>query len=201
MTSYTLLKICLIGCLSLDHILKNIENLFLKLEKIKPLYPLQGTPVAGQPHYVYCGLLQLIVVLVNIYMLESNLLIHPYCRVKYQTSVIWFWLYFGQVMMDLLVSLYYHFHCRNFSDQIQDVLAGYHQNRKKEKQQNKIKWAVVTYGERRRPNGGSLGGSSADGTGLRDMFPQLHMLPPVRQAVCDPATGGVRHIQPKELVL
>ncbi len=33
------------------------------------------------------------------------------------------------------------------------------------------------------------------------MFPQLHMLPPVRQEVCDPPAGGVRHVQLGELVL
>ncbi len=30
---------------------------------------------------------------------------------------------------------------------------------------------------------------------------QLHMLPPVRQEVCDPPAGGVRHVQLRELVL
>ncbi len=47
----------------------------------------------------------------------------------------------------------------------------------------------------------ALRGSGADGPRVRDMFPQLHMLPPVRQEVCDPPAGGVRHIQLGELVL
>ncbi len=34
-----------------------------------------------------------------------------------------------------------------------------------------------------------------------DIFSQLHMLSPVRQEVCDPPAGGVRHTQLGELVL
>ena len=48
---------------------------------------------------------------------------------------------------------------------------------------------------------GSLGGSGADGLGFRDMFPKLHALLPVRQEVCDPSAGGVRHVELGELVL
>ena len=33
------------------------------------------------------------------------------------------------------------------------------------------------------------------------MFSQLHALLPVRQEVCDPPAGGVRHVQLGELVL
>ncbi len=47
----------------------------------------------------------------------------------------------------------------------------------------------------------TLGVSGADGSAVRGMFPQLHMLPPVRQEVCEPPAGGVRHIQLGELVL
>lgn len=32
------------------------------------------------------------------------------------------------------------------------------------------------------------------------MFPQLHVLPPVRQEVCDPPAGGVGHTELGELV-
>ncbi len=52
-------------------------------------------------------------------------------------------------------------------------------------------------GERTQP----AGGTGADGPRVRDMFPQPHMLPPVRQEVCDPPAGGVRHVQLGELVL
>ena len=44
-------------------------------------------------------------------------------------------------------------------------------------------------------------GTGADGPGVRDKFPQLHLLPPVGQEVCDPPAGGVRHAQLGELVL
>ena len=38
----------------------------------------------------------------------------------------------------------------------------------------------------------ALGGTGADGLRVRDIFPQLHVLSPVRQKVCDPLAGGVR---------
>ena len=44
-------------------------------------------------------------------------------------------------------------------------------------------------------------GTSADGPGVRDVFPQPHVLLPVRQEVCDPPAGGVGHVQLGELVL
>ncbi len=44
-------------------------------------------------------------------------------------------------------------------------------------------------------------GTVADGPRVRDMVTQLHMMPPVRQEVCDPPAGGVRHSQRGELVL
>ena len=47
----------------------------------------------------------------------------------------------------------------------------------------------------------ALGGSSADGLGFRDMFPQLHALLPIRQEVYDPPAGGVGHMELVELVL
>ncbi len=47
----------------------------------------------------------------------------------------------------------------------------------------------------------ALKGSCSDGPGVRDMFPQFHMLPPVRQEVCDPPVGGISHIQLGELVV
>lgn len=93
MTSYTLLEIHLIGCLSLHHVLKNIDSLFLKLEKINSLCPLQGTLVAGQPHYIYCGLVQFIGVL------------SKYTGHDFITDLLVYFLYY---------LLYYCFHCRNF---------------------------------------------------------------------------------------
>ncbi len=61
--------------------------------------------------------------------------------------------------------------------------------------------AVSVQGEEQRGKNAALRGSGADGPRVRDMFPQLHMLPPVRQEVCDPPAGGVRHVQLGELVL
>ncbi len=55
--------------------------------------------------------------------------------------------------------------------------------------------------QKQRGKNAALRGTSADGLGVQDMFPQLHMLPPVRQEVWDPPAGGVRHVQLGELVL
>lgn len=43
--------------------------------------------------------------------------------------------------------------------------------------------------------------TGADGQGVGDGLPQLHMVLPVRQEVCDPPAGGVRYIQLGTLVL
>jgi len=47
----------------------------------------------------------------------------------------------------------------------------------------------------------ALSGTGADGPGVRDVFPQPHVLLPVGQEVCDPPAGGVRHAQLGEIVL
>jgi len=46
-----------------------------------------------------------------------------------------------------------------------------------------------------------LRGTGADGPGIRDMFPQPHVLLPVGQEVCDPPAGGVSYTQLGRLVL
>jgi len=56
-------------------------------------------------------------------------------------------------------------------------------------------------GEEQRRKNVALRGTGADGLEVRDMFPQVHMLLPVGQEVCDPPAGGVRHTQLGELVL
>ncbi|KAF7651031.1 hypothetical protein LDENG_00117000, partial [Lucifuga dentata] len=61
--------------------------------------------------------------------------------------------------------------------------------------------AVGVQGEEQRGKDAALWGSGADGPGVRDMLTQPHALPPVRQEVSDPPTGGVRHVQLGELVL
>jgi len=62
--------------------------------------------------------------------------------------------------------------------------------------------AVGVQGEEQTGKNAALGENSADGPGVRDMFPQPHVLPPVRQEVCDPPAGeSVRHTQLGELVL
>ncbi len=61
--------------------------------------------------------------------------------------------------------------------------------------------AVGVQGEEQRGENAALRGTGADGPRVRDMFSQLYKLPPVRQEVCDPPTGGVRHVQLGELVL
>ena len=61
--------------------------------------------------------------------------------------------------------------------------------------------SVSAHGEEQGRKNPALGGSDADGLVFRDMFPQLHVLLPVRQAVCDPPAGGVRHVELGELVL
>lgn len=43
--------------------------------------------------------------------------------------------------------------------------------------------------------------TGADGPRVRDVFPQLHMLLPVRQTVCDLPAGEVEHVELGELVL
>ena len=37
--------------------------------------------------------------------------------------------------------------------------------------------------------------------GVRDLCSQLNALLPIRQEVCDPPAGGIRHVQLGELVL
>ena len=54
---------------------------------------------------------------------------------------------------------------------------------------------VSVRGEKQGRKNTALGGSSADGLGFRDMFPQLHMLLLVRLEVCDPPAGGVWHLK------
>ena len=61
--------------------------------------------------------------------------------------------------------------------------------------------AVGVQGEEKRGKNAALRGTGADGPGVRDMFSQPHVLPPVRQEVCDPPADGVRHTQPEKLVL
>ena len=61
--------------------------------------------------------------------------------------------------------------------------------------------SVSAHGEEQGRKNPALGGSDADGLVFRDMFPQLHVLLPVRQAVSDPPAGGVRHVELGELVL
>ena len=41
----------------------------------------------------------------------------------------------------------------------------------------------------------ALRGTGADGQRVRDVFPQLHTLLPVRRDVCDPPAGGVGHMK------
>src|SRR4029434_7863089 len=59
--------------------------------------------------------------------------------------------------------------------------------------------AVGVQGEEKRGKNAGLMGTGADGAGVRDMFSQPHVLPPVRQEVCDPPAGGVRHAQPEKI--
>ncbi len=49
--------------------------------------------------------------------------------------------------------------------------------------------AICVHGEEQRGKNAAFWGTRADGSGVRDMFPPLHMLPPVRQEVCDPPAG------------
>jgi len=56
-------------------------------------------------------------------------------------------------------------------------------------------------GEEQRGKNAALRGTGADGPGVREVFPQPHVLLPVRQEVCDPPAGGVGHVQLGELVL
>ena len=60
--------------------------------------------------------------------------------------------------------------------------------------------AVGVQGEQQRRKDATLGGSSADGLGVRDMLPQPHELPSVSQEVRNPPAHGVRHIKLGELV-
>ena len=61
--------------------------------------------------------------------------------------------------------------------------------------------AVGVQGEEQRRKDAALGTSGADGLGVRDLCTQLNTLLPVRQEVCDPPAGGIRHVQLGELVL
>ena len=61
--------------------------------------------------------------------------------------------------------------------------------------------AVGVQGEEKRGKNAALRATGAYSPGVRDMLPQPHALPPVRQEVCDPPAGGVRHAQLGELVL
>ena len=61
--------------------------------------------------------------------------------------------------------------------------------------------AVRVQGEEQRRKNAGLRGTGADGLEVGDMFPQFHMLLPIRQEVCDLPAGGVRHTQLGALVL
>ena len=61
--------------------------------------------------------------------------------------------------------------------------------------------AVGVQGEEQRGKDAALRRSGADGPGVRDLCSQLNALLPVRQEVCDPPAGGIRHVQLGELVL
>ncbi len=54
--------------------------------------------------------------------------------------------------------------------------------------------AVCVQGDEQRGKNAALRGTGADGPGVQDMFPYLHMLAPVRQRVCVPPAGEVRHV-------
>ena len=60
--------------------------------------------------------------------------------------------------------------------------------------------AVSVQGEEERRKDAALRRSGADGPGVRDLCSQLNALLPVRQEVCDPPAGGVRHVQLGDLV-
>ena len=59
--------------------------------------------------------------------------------------------------------------------------------------------AVGIQREEQRGKNTALGGT--DGPGYRYVFSQPHVLPPVRQEVCDPPASRVRHAQLDKLVL
>ena len=61
--------------------------------------------------------------------------------------------------------------------------------------------AVGIQGEEQREKNAALGGTGADGPGFGEVFSQPHVLPPIRQEVCDPPAGRVRHAQLDKLVL
>lgn len=61
--------------------------------------------------------------------------------------------------------------------------------------------AIGVQGEEQRGKDMALGGTGADGSGVRDVFSQLHVLLPHRQEVFDPLASGVGHLQLGELVL
>lgn len=60
---------------------------------------------------------------------------------------------------------------------------------------------VHIHGEEQWKKNVALRGSSADCLGVGYVLTQIHMLLPVRQEVCEPSTGGVKHIQLGQLVL
>ena len=61
--------------------------------------------------------------------------------------------------------------------------------------------AVRVHGEEQRRKDAARRRSGADGLGVRDLCSQLNALLPVRQEVCDPPAGGIRHVQLGELFL
>ena len=61
--------------------------------------------------------------------------------------------------------------------------------------------AVGVQGIEQRGKDAALRRSGADGPRVRDVCSQLIALLPVRQEICDPPAGGVRHVQLGELVL
>lgn len=53
---------------------------------------------------------------------------------------------------------------------------------------------LLVYGEKSKgERTQTWGGSATNGLVVKDMFPKLHLLPPVGQEVCDPPVGGVRY--------
>ena len=61
--------------------------------------------------------------------------------------------------------------------------------------------AVGVQGEEQRGKNTALGEPLLMVPGSGEVFSQPHMLPPVRQEVCDPPAGRVRHAQLDKLVL
>ena len=60
---------------------------------------------------------------------------------------------------------------------------------------------VDVQGDEQGRKNAALGRFGADGLGFRNMYPQIHTLLLVRQELCDPPAGGVRHVELGQLVL